>query len=97
MTGKIARRSVENSYKSIIAWIIQNIKLEWGDYNVTREELKRQLALIDSTLAFISADIWRIQNHYDVYNNDNLIKIEKEMNAVMGNLALQAKNAQLLI
>ena len=64
---------------------------------MTREELKRQLALIDSTLAFISADIWRIQNHYDVYNNDNLIKIEKEMNAVMGNLALQAKNAQLLI
>ena len=64
---------------------------------MTREELKRQLALIESTLAFISADIWRIQNHYDVYNNDNLIKIEKEMNAVMGNLALQAKNAQLLI
>lgn len=64
---------------------------------MTREELKRQLALIDSTLAFISTDIWRIQNHYDVYNNDNLIKIEKEMNAVMGNLALQAKNAQLLI
>lgn len=64
---------------------------------MTREELKRQLALIDSTLAFISADIWRIQNHYDVYNNDNLIKIEKEMNAVMGNLALQAKNAQLLV
>lgn len=64
---------------------------------MTREELKRQLALIESTLAFISADIWRIQNHYDVYNNDNLIKIEKEMNAVMGNLALRAKNAQLLI
>lgn len=64
---------------------------------MTREELKRQLALIDSTLAFISADIWRIQNHYDVYNDDNLIKIEEEMNAVMSNLALQAKNAQLLV